>query len=119
MHDIIVIGAGWSGVVAARDIAAAGHSVLVLEARDRIGGRAHTFTGHGLHVPIDLGCSWIHGELHPDINRTCTSTASLLSPSLINKVADATLKGYKEGNPARSIAEELGVVRTIDHRSHH
>jgi monoamine oxidase len=119
MHDAIIIGAGWSGVVAARDITAVGHSVLVLEARDRIGGRAHTFAGHGLHVPIDLGCSWIHGELHPDMNRACTPTASLLLPSLINKIADPTPKGYKEGNPARSIAEELGVVRTIDYRSHH
>lgn len=58
--DTIIIGAGWAGVVASRYLAARGYSVLVLEARERIGGRARTFT-HGMHSPIDLGCSWIHG----------------------------------------------------------
>ena len=38
-YDVIVIGAGFAGVTAARDLASAGRSVLVLEARDRLGGR--------------------------------------------------------------------------------
>ncbi|KAF8573559.1 flavin-containing amine oxidoreductase [Ramaria rubella] len=58
--DTIVIGAGWAGVVATHDLAVKGHSVLLLEARNRIGGRARTYRD-GMHVPIDLGCSWIHG----------------------------------------------------------
>ncbi|EPQ60940.1 amine oxidase [Gloeophyllum trabeum ATCC 11539] len=60
LYDTIVIGAGWSGIVAARDLSKAGHSVLILEARDRIGGRARTYTD-GMHVPVDLGCSFVHG----------------------------------------------------------
>ena len=59
--DTVVIGAGWAGVVASHDLTTRGYSVLVLEARDRIGGRARTFT-QGMHAPIDLGCSWIHGK---------------------------------------------------------
>jgi monoamine oxidase len=57
--DTIVIGAGMSGAAAARLLVASGRSVLVLEARDRIGGR--TWTDAEIGVPVDLGASWIHG----------------------------------------------------------
>lgn len=58
-YDTIVIGAGMSGVTAARMLADAGRRVLVLEARDRIGGRMNTDRSAGF--PVDLGASWIHG----------------------------------------------------------
>lgn len=58
-YDTIVIGAGMSGVTAARMLADAGASVLVLEARDRIGGRMNTDRSAGF--PVDLGASWVHG----------------------------------------------------------
>ena len=57
--DTIVIGAGMSGATAARLLADAGQRVLVLEARNRIGGRMHTDREAGFSV--DLGASWIHG----------------------------------------------------------
>lgn len=57
--DVIVIGAGVSGLSAARLLADAGRSVVVLEARDRIGGRLHTERLDGRIT--DLGGSWIHG----------------------------------------------------------
>jgi monoamine oxidase len=56
--EVAVIGAGAAGVGAARRLAAAGVSVCVLEARDRVGGRAHTATVAG--QPLDLGCGWLH-----------------------------------------------------------
>ncbi|MFK7804690.1 MAG: flavin monoamine oxidase family protein [Anaerolineae bacterium] len=56
---IIVIGAGFSGIAAGRTLADAGHEVVVLEGRDRIGGRTHTDSTLG--PDIDLGGSWIHG----------------------------------------------------------
>ncbi|KAF6833281.1 flavin containing amine oxidoreductase [Colletotrichum plurivorum] len=59
--DTIIIGAGWSGAVAARELARKGRKVLVLEARDRIGGRASTWVKGD--VKVDVGCSWIHGYL--------------------------------------------------------
>ena len=57
--DTIVIGAGVSGLTAARLLARAGRRVVVLEARDRVGGRVHTDRTDGLVT--DLGASWIHG----------------------------------------------------------
>ena len=57
--DTIVVGAGVTGLTAARLLADAGRSVVVLEARDRVGGRVHTDRSDGLVT--DLGASWIHG----------------------------------------------------------
>ncbi|KAF7976022.1 hypothetical protein HWV62_8040 [Athelia sp. TMB] len=60
--NTIVIGAGWAGAVAARHLSSAGRSVLVLEARERVGGRAFTLKDQpGQSIPVDLGCSAIHG----------------------------------------------------------
>ena len=58
-YDIIIIGAGAAGLGAARVLENSGLSVLVLEARDRIGGRAHTLLLPG-DITFDLGCEWLH-----------------------------------------------------------
>ena len=60
-YDVIVIGAGAAGLAAAHALCRAGHSVLVLEARDRIGGRIWTRTEPALATPIELGAEFIHG----------------------------------------------------------
>jgi monoamine oxidase len=58
--DVIVIGAGVAGLSAAHDLAAGGRKVVVLEARDRIGGRLWTNRSwKGMN--LDMGASWIHG----------------------------------------------------------
>ncbi|HEX9706081.1 MAG TPA: NAD(P)/FAD-dependent oxidoreductase [Steroidobacteraceae bacterium] len=58
--DVLVIGAGGAGLTAAKELTAGGASVLVLEARNRIGGRAFTETDLG--VAWDRGCSWLHSS---------------------------------------------------------
>lgn len=56
------MGAGAAGLVAARELAHAGRDVLVLEARDRIGGRCYTRHEPGLDMPIEYGAEFIHGR---------------------------------------------------------
>jgi monoamine oxidase len=60
--DVAVIGAGAAGLKAAVDLSEAGRSVVVLEARDRIGGRIWTQSEPSLPIPIELGAEFIHGE---------------------------------------------------------
>ncbi|MGH6990671.1 MAG: flavin monoamine oxidase family protein, partial [Stellaceae bacterium] len=59
--DIIVIGAGAAGLVAARDLARAGHKVTILEARDRIGGRIWQLDPAEWGYPAEGGGEFIHG----------------------------------------------------------
>jgi monoamine oxidase len=61
-YDVAVIGAGAAGLAAARDLSRAELSVVLLEARDRIGGRVHTIRDAASPVPIELGAEFIHGK---------------------------------------------------------
>ncbi len=56
-HDVVVIGAGLAGLTAARDLVGRGFDVVVLEGRDRVGGR--TFSGTLAGVPVDRGASFV------------------------------------------------------------
>jgi monoamine oxidase len=55
--DVVVVGAGFAGLSAARDLVRLGHDVVVLEGRDRVGGRSSTTTIAG--APIDLGGTFV------------------------------------------------------------
>lgn len=57
---MIVVGAGMAGLAAAIDLKAAGFTVIVVEGRERVGGRIFTDTSLA-GLPLDLGASWIHG----------------------------------------------------------
>ncbi len=58
--DVVVIGAGAAGIAAARRVIAGGKTVVVIEASDRIGGRAYT-ESDSFGLPFDHGCSWLQG----------------------------------------------------------
>jgi monoamine oxidase len=60
--DVVVVGAGVSGLAAARRLTETGARVAVLESRDRIGGRISTVRDARTPVPIELGAEFIHGS---------------------------------------------------------
>lgn len=57
-YDVIVVGGGFAGITAARELSHSGASTLLLEARNRIGGR--TFTSSYAGQQIELGGTWVH-----------------------------------------------------------
>ena len=61
--DVVIIGAGVSGLSAASELRKSGLSILILEARDHIGGRVWTRHEPGLSAPVELGAEFIHGRV--------------------------------------------------------
>lgn len=78
-----MVGAGAAGLAAARELAAAGRSVLVLEARERVGGRCWTRRMPGLETPVELGAEFIHG-------------AAKLTRALLRKAGLAAVDSVRE-----------------------
>lgn len=76
---VIIIGAGAAGIAAARTLADAGLDVLVIEARESIGGRVQTVvTSDGL--PIELGASWVHDVAGSDLAAQLDEIGVLAAP---------------------------------------
>ena len=61
-YDVLILGAGAAGLAAAAELARSGRSALVLEARERIGGRVWSLDVPVLPVPVELGAEFIHGR---------------------------------------------------------
>ena len=61
-HDVVVIGAGAAGLMAARELTRAGKRVVVLEGSHRVGGRVLTLFETRAGMPIELGAEFVHGD---------------------------------------------------------
>jgi monoamine oxidase len=86
--DVAVVGAGGAGLTAAKQLAAAGFKVQVLEARDRIGGRAYTDTS-SVGEPWDRGCSWLHAsEVNPFVAYARANKFDLLPDRYPRRIYD-------------------------------
>jgi len=103
--QVIVIGAGAAGLAAAAALAQAGRSVLILEARDRVGGRCLTRRMAGLEVPVELGAEFIHGE--------AKATRKLLRRAGIAAVASTREQRALEGGRLRPVNAFAEAQRAI------
>lgn len=63
MTDVVIVGGGAAGLMAARQLAKMGKRVYLLEARNRLGGRIHTVEDHNQLGFLELGAEFIHGNL--------------------------------------------------------
>jgi len=66
--DVLIIGAGAAGLMAAYRLSASGKKVIVLEARNHTGGRIHTISHESFFKHAELGAEFIHGDLPVTLN---------------------------------------------------
>jgi monoamine oxidase len=103
--DVIVVGAGAAGLEAARQLRAHGRSVLVLEARDRIGGRVLTHHDRRVPVPIELGAEFIHGD--------APITNALLAEAGLSAIDVSGEHGEAHRGTMRRLPEAISVDRVL------
>jgi monoamine oxidase len=104
--DVAIIGAGAAGLSAANALKNSGLSTIVLEARDRVGGRAHTITA-APGIIFDLGCGWLHSA---DKNRFVAIAGQL------NFEIDKTLPPWRDRAVANVFPqdERNDFIRSLD-----
>jgi monoamine oxidase len=119
--DVVVVGAGFAGLTLARELGWAGAEVLVLEARDRIGGRTWTDTRMG-GEQLEMGGGWVHwmqGHVWSEITRYQLPVAETPWPDVAHWVvgekrysgsADDLLQRMDDGM-RRSLADSMDMFK--------
>ena len=101
-QKVIVIGGGIAGISAARKLHDEGQEVLILEARDRIGGRIHTINLGG--EPVDLGATWLNGERNNPVAEAA-SKYQIKKVSLPDETPKLTFDSFSESTFSSNIID--------------
>ena len=112
--DVIVVGAGAAGLAAARALAETSARAIVLEARDRAGGRVLSRTLASLDVPVDLGAEFVHGD--------APETSAYLREAGLAKVETGDESWARDAHGTLALSEDdftsvdiFERVRSLDH----
>jgi monoamine oxidase len=130
LPDLIIIGGGVAGLAAARSLTRAGRSVLLLEARDRLGGRVYTSATTGPGVPVELGAEFVHGRprelweiiesarlpTQPVVNLHYARRDGRLTPvtGTMQRVEQVLQEAKSQGSQDQSVADYLESRTSID-----
>jgi monoamine oxidase len=103
--DVVIIGAGISGLAAGRQLASAGRRVAIIEARDRVGGRIYTHHP-APNIPVELGAEFIHGlppSLWALIREARLATYELEGSELMYEGGHRSARGDHQPNHAHHV----------------
>lgn len=106
--DVIIIGAGAAGLAAAAKLHRVGAKVLVIEARERLGGRVLTHHGNECNLPIELGAEFLHGR--PPV------LCDLIDSAGLPTVETSGRRLFSEAGTLQSFDEFDGIVDEINRR---
>jgi len=105
--DVVIVGAGMAGLAAAQSLIDDGARVVVLEARDRIGGRTYT-ESKSLGVPFDHGAAWLHYAAENPLTAITHRLGFATTPD------DTPCRTYGAGDPVRANDELEARMARID-----
>lgn len=111
---VVVVGAGIAGLSAARALQSSGVEVVVLEARDRIGGRI--FTDNVAGAPVDLGAAWLHGPNGNPLTALAEAfgVAHVLDDAEPSRVFDTQLGSVDPALLARAFASAAAAYEAFE-----
>ena len=115
-YDVIVVGGGLAGLTASRDLTAAGCSVLLLEARDRLGGRTWYRPFAGTEKRVEVGGTWFGAEAQQPIAAAIERYGLRVAQSPLGTVYRSYVGGQaREGTLPVPADEADDVRRAFDH----